>query len=63
MFRPQYKDILDVVGMVLCLSPASAEVERAFSQLKLIKTEEELREVYHPKQTGSALPNIRDNRL
>lgn len=36
--RENLKNILELIDLVLSLSPSSAEAERGFSQLKLIKT-------------------------
>ena len=38
-FKEDYPNILDVFDLLLCISPASAEVERGFTQLKLIKND------------------------
>ena len=37
--RPEHSQILDVMDLLLTLYPSSAEAERGFTQLKLIKTD------------------------
>ena len=38
-FQKDYPNILALVDLLLCISPSSADVERGFTQLKLIKTD------------------------